>query len=296
MSDIGVPSRQLDAFLSGRSSIEKVVIYAPNISDEGFGGSATFISRVGRLKKPPALVVRPAPAAVVLPDTISETWRGFPALATGEAAVYRYAEGLPGRVLLRLDNRTPLATCFTDAGGRVWVLAATPLGVTNANNLCETGFYVPAIDRLARHAAGMVSLPAETWIAGVEYRNPLYFRGKSAAVLNGDGAVIDRWQSQPNVVFRQPGVYTIAPDGEPSYALPVNADPEESVLEYRAPEVRGTLKNMVMVLNERQLKEVFRGRGRFVSYFPWILLGVFLLAEVLLWQSPRRMKNGAENA
>lgn len=290
VSGPGSQSRQLEAFLSSRSSIDKVIVFAPNTDDEGFGESATFLARLCRLKKPLTLAVRPAPATIVLPDTISETWRGFPALAAREAAVYRYVEGLPGNVLLRLDNGAPLLTRFADADGRVWVLSATPLGVTGANNLCETGFYVPAIDRVVRYAASSISPAADVWIAGVEHRNQLYSRGKTATVLNSEGAVIDRWQSQPDVVFNQPGIYKIIPDGEASYTVTVIADPEESVLDYRAPSVPESSKGMVMVLSGQQLKEASSGRGRHMSDSMWLLLAIVLLAEVLLWPQGHRFK------
>lgn len=288
MSETGGMSRQLESFLSNRSSVEKVMVFALNTSDEGFGESATLIARLGRLKKPLTLAAHSTPAAIVLPDTISETWRGFPAITTRDAAVYRYAEGLPGTTLLRLDNGVPLATRFTDSEGRVWVLMGTPLGVTEANNLCETGFYVPAIDRVVRYAAGSIAELTEVWTAGVERRNRLYARGKMATVLNREGVAIDRWQSQPNVVFKLPGIYKIVPDGEASYTISVVADPEESVLDYRVPVVPELSKGIVMVLSEQQLKASFRGRGRTISNIPWILLALLLLAEVLLWpQGPR---------
>jgi hypothetical protein len=287
MSDIGSPPRQLEAFLSGRSSVGKVIVYAVNTGDEDFGESATFVAGRARLKKPLTLASPAAPATIVLPDTISETWRGFPALATREAAVYRYAEGLPGVVLLRLDNGVPILTRFADAEGRTWLLAATPLGVTGANNLCETGFYVPALDRVARYAAGSISGAAEVWIAGFKHRNLLLSRGKSATVLNSEGVAVERWQSQPDVVFKQPGVYTVMPDGEEAYSITVIADPEESRLDYRVPRVPGPLKAMVMVINGQQLREAVHGRGRFASDIPWVLLALVLLAEVLLWENSR---------
>jgi hypothetical protein len=287
MSDIGTPSRQLQAFLSGRSSARKVLVFALNADDENFGESATLIAGLCRFKKPLSPVSLSIPANAVLPDTISETWRGFPALAAREAAIYRYADGLPGNALLRLDNGAPLVTSFTDAGGRVWVLAATPLGVTKANNLCETGFYMPAIDRIARYAAGSISLPAEEWIAGVARHNQLYSRGKAANVLNSEGVIVDRWQSRPDVVFKQPGIYTVLPDGEASYTVTVIADPEESRLDYRLPSVSGPSKGMVMVLSGRELKDAFRGRNRFAANAAWVLLALLLLSEVLLWEKPR---------
>jgi hypothetical protein len=139
INDYNGSSRQLEAFLHSRASAEKVVVFALSCGDETFGESSALLSRLGPLKKKLALKVLPAgsSAAVVLPDTISALWAGFPALTTREAAVYRYAEGLPGTPVLRLDNGAVLATQLVDADGHNWVLWATPLGISEANNLCS---------------------------------------------------------------------------------------------------------------------------------------------------------------
>jgi hypothetical protein len=289
LNETGSMSRQLESFLTGRASAGKVIVFALDTRDENVGESATIFARLARLKKPLSITTGTAPVAVVLPDTISEIWRGFPSIVTREAAVYRYGEGLPGTVLLRLDNGVPLATQLMDADGRVWVLVATPLGVTRANNLCETGFYVPALDRLARTAAASVARSAQVWTAGTLQRNRFYARGKAARVLDAEGAEIDRWQSQPGVVFKLPGVYTVVPDGEAGFPVTVVADPEESELDYRTPAAAAVPGSMVMSVGERRLKESLRAGGGFQSHGLWLLLALFLLAEVLFWPRERGM-------
>jgi hypothetical protein len=196
---------------------------------------------------------------------------------------------LPGTVLVRLENRAPLITHLTDADGRSWILVASPLGVTDANNLCETGFFVPCLDRVTRFAAGSLRSGQEIWVAGFERRNPFYGTGKSASVFNEAGTFIDRWQSQTQVVFKQPGIYSIAPEGAPPYWVAVRSDPQESALEYSPPSPEYTANRNVMVLNEKELQEAFQGRSRLLSYLPWLLLALFLLAEVFLWGEPARL-------
>ena len=284
------PSRALQALVASRSSGKKVILYALATDDEGFGPSVSTISRFNTSPKPLKLLKPSLPATIVLPDTISGIWRGFPSLRTKEAAIYRYAEGLPGTPLLRLDNGAPLITLLTDDQGRSWVLAATPLGVTDANNLCETGFYVPCIDRIAWHAAGGPSAAGDAWIAGFERRNPMYASGISATVLNEEGKFIDQWRRQPSVLFKQPGLFKIVPDGQAAYWVAVRPEPEESELSYPLPTIPEASKSKIVVVDERRFKEVLKGQGALPSYLPWLFLALLLLAETLLWERSRRVQ------
>jgi hypothetical protein len=226
------------------------------------------------------------PSTVIFPDTIAETWRGFPSLRTDESSIYRYVNGLPGTVLARLDNGTPLVThTAVDRGGSV-LFVATPLGVTEANNLCETGFYVPFIDRITRYAVNEHHVTAGILTAGFERRNPLYGSGKGATVLSDDGKFLERWQSQPSVIFKLPGLYKILPDGDEPYWIAVNADPEESDCNRMLPVIPEATRDKVLILNEDEFKRIIGNRESFRSFLPWLILILFLLAETLLWESP----------
>ncbi|MGA2508221.1 MAG: BatA domain-containing protein [Chitinispirillaceae bacterium] len=287
LNSVNRASRTLGTFFADRSSHGKIVLLAFETDEEGLGINEGFISKVNRSPKPLRLVTLSTPAAIVLPDTISETWRGFPSLRTDEAAIYRYVEGLPGTVLLRLDNGTPIVTYVASDQECSWILIGTPLGVTDANNLCETGFYVPFIDRLLRYAAAENRVPPDAWIAGFERRNPMHGSGKGANVFDEEGKLVERWQSQPEVVFKQPGLYKIAPDNEEPYWIAVNADPEDSKLRYSLPEVPPAVKNSVLIVNERQLDNALTGHRSLLSYLPWLFLAVLLFVEVLLWENHR---------
>ncbi len=278
-------SQPLQTFFAKRSPAKKAVIFACNADDEG---DAALLSKINRSPKPLRLVKPAVPASIVLPDTLSEIWRGFPALRTVEAAIYRYTENLQGTVLLRLDNGTPLITLVQEDENRLWILIATPLGVTDANNLCETGFYVPCIDRIAHYAANRNTGGLDLWRAGFERRNPLYGSGKGASVLTEDGKFLERWQSQPDVLIKQPGLYKVMPDGEQTYWIAVNPDSSESRLTYKPPAVPEVLNNNILILNKKQLAGVLKGRGTFLSYLPWLILALFLLAEVLLWEKRQK--------
>jgi hypothetical protein len=282
-------SRALGTFSGDRLSRGKTVLLAFGADDEGLGTSEAFVAKVNKSSKPLRLVSLSTPAAILLSDTLSELWKGFPSLRTDEAAIYRYVEGLPGTVLLRLDNGTPLVTYVAGDQGCSWILVATPLGVTDANNLCETGFYVPFIDRLLRYSAGKNRVPPDAWTAGFERRNPMYGSGKGATVYDEEGKLLERWQSQPEVLFKQPGLYKIAPDNEEAYWAAVNPDPGESNLDYSLPVVPDMLKNNVLILTGQQLNDALTGsrRGSFLSYAPWLILILLLFTEVLLWENPR---------
>jgi hypothetical protein len=286
LNGLDEPSSPLEALRQGRAFANKIVLLALGGGDREFAQSASFLSRM--LPPTTRLTIRAdtAPVSVLLPDTISELWRGFPRIRTSEAAVYRYVEGLPGTVLLRLTTGAPLVSRFVDRDGRTWILVATPIGITDANNLCETGFFVPCLDRILRYAATDRVPAAEPWIAGTPRRNPYYGTGKGAAVSKGDGTPLPRWQSQPMVLFPEPGLYTITPDGEPAFRLAVNSDPAEGRLDYALPSIPGAGRTKMSVLTDEELLRVAHDHGRLPSSLPWIVLCLLLVAEILLWERP----------
>jgi hypothetical protein len=299
INGLGRLSRPLEAFFSSRSSGKKTVLYACDADDGEFGSSAAFMSRILlkinplRRQKLMNYVTAGKPAAIVLPDTLSEIWRGFPSLHSTETAIYRYAEGLPGTPLLRLDNGTPLATLFQEDDNRSWIFVATPLGISEANNFVETGFYVPFIDRIVSYASDKNPSKTDFWIAGFERRNPMFGSGKGAAIYNEEGKLLEQWQSQTNVLFRQPGLYKIVPEGEPANWIAVNPDTGESRLRYKLPVVPDELNSNVLIINKKQILFALKGKGGFPSYLPWFFLVLLLLAEVSLWE--KRSKTSEKN-
>jgi hypothetical protein len=284
--DAPVPA--LESLAANPLSAEKVVIMGLDTGEEAIAAATALLSRsgvsAGRLRP----VRRDPPASLVLPDTISGLWQGFPRRATREAAVYRYVEGLPGTILVRFDNGAPAMTLVSGRSGMPFILAATPLGVTDANNLCETGFYVACIDRITRYAMRSFAMPKQEWIAGIERRNPFHGSKTGASLFGDAGALIERWQSQQNVIIREPGIYRVAPDGETAYWITVSADPREGSLDYVLPSVPDRIKNKIIVLDGKQLTAALHGRGRLLSMLPWVLLLLFLLAETLLWERHSR--------
>jgi len=289
------PSSPLEALRQGRAFAQKIILLTLSGDEKESAQSITFLSSVFSPAVKLKAVSVTEPVTIVLPDTISEVWRGFPRFKTAEASIYRYVEGLPGTVLLRLSNGTPLVTCSTDRNGRIWILAATPIGITDANNLCETGFFVPFLDRILRYAAADKFPATDLWIAGAPRRNPCYGTGKDAAVIRSDGTVLARWQSQPLAVFPEPGLYKIIPNGENASWIAVNADPAESRLDYPLPQIPEAGRDNMAVLSERQILDVVRNTGRLPSYIPWIVLCLLLIAEIFLWERPAEIGAGPNN-
>jgi hypothetical protein len=280
----------LESVLSHATTVGKAIIIALDPHEEAITAILGLLDNIKIKAVSLKPVHRDTPVTLMLPDTISDLWRGFPMQAVKEAAIYEYVEGLPGIPLVRLDNGTPLFTLVSEKNGNSLILVATPLGVSEANNLCETGFYVACIDRVTRHALRSLILPQDEWIAGIERRNPFHGLKTAAKVYNSEGAFTDRWQSQQNVVIKEPGIYRIAPENETAYWITVSSDPSEGTLECIPPTPHDRSKQSIIVVNEAQFLEAIQGKDTLFWMLPWFLLLLFLLAEVVLWKKPSIFK------
>jgi hypothetical protein len=221
---------------------------------------------------------------VKIPDTATGIWREFPTLFCSEVNVYAYRTGLAGTTLLHLSNGVPLLAAGEDRFGRRLVLCGTPLGITSANNLCETGFYVPFIDRVSRHAAAYLAERDEPWVAGMPIRNRWYGSGSPAQLFTADGSrLLLRLQQQQRFSIEVPGVYKVVPPGASPYYKAVIADPRESRCEYRIPDGTGEACGKVSVVVPRTLLSYCREKtGRAWRLLPWGLLVLLLVGELLL--------------
>jgi hypothetical protein len=286
----GKPSRPLEALCTDQSLAGKSVLCALDDNENGFNACQALIATADRLKGPVRSETLATPVSVVLPDTISEIWQGFPALQIRESSISRYITGLPGTVLLRFDNGAPFVTRAAGRRSGSFLLIATPIGATQANNLCETGFFVPFIDRITRYAVSGHLTPSDIWTAGFERRNPFYGTEKGVTVLNEEGKFIERWQSRANVFFKQPGLYKIVPDGSEPFWVPVNGDPEESRLGCELPVIPDTIKDKILFLNEIELMSRLGSNAGILSFLPVLFLFLFLCAEILLWDNPKQRR------
>ncbi|MBN1307020.1 MAG: BatA domain-containing protein [Chitinispirillaceae bacterium] len=274
-------ARPLEMLQNYRGSKKQAFIVASASSDSAPHAEAHLLHRLSIDAVPKKT---DPPLNVALPDTISGLWRGFPSMRVAEARVYEYADGLKGTPLLLLTNKKPLVVATSDAFGRPWIVAATPLGVTSANNLCETGFYVPFIDRLVRSARSALEGRNEAWTAGAAIKNPWYNSRVPARLLGTDNTLILQLQQQPSFVVELPGVYTVVPPAGTPYLQVVVPDTLESRLDYRLPAA-----DRWTVVSPQELFASMEGRGRSLwRLAPLLLLGLLLFSELLLRRGKQR--------
>jgi len=288
-------SKTLGLFQSGYTVSDKAIIcgLAPDTRDDAI----EMVKAIASQKKAGDIDTTHGRAHPVLPDTLSALWRGFPSIETEDVTIYRYWKGIPGESLIRLDDGSELAAMSKDDSGRNWIFIGTAIGVTDANNLCESGFYIPFIDRLARRALADISNRQNDWYAGKVIRNPYFGTGTSATVYAGDKKVVAKWGVQPFVTIERPGLYRVVPEGKPSYWLPVHVDPIESELVFGSPTIPENAKDRIVYLDRQGGAKLLAqlGKGRLSSDWLWFLFGLLLLTELLLWEKkPQKLHTGSK--
>jgi hypothetical protein len=286
VNEIAVISRPLRALIEDRSFVNKPVIVSPCIDkDNSFVGSEIVQSLFKREK---FTIANPGkPCTPLLYDTVSSLWKGFPKFRETGARVFRYIDRLPGNVLLSLDNHAPLAVRTTDSSGHAWTLFAAPIGLTTTNNLCETGMYVPLVDRIVRSSLEAIRGETEEWVAGKPRRNPYYTSRTGAFIYDERNRLIAQWNMQQQVVFNEPGLYRIAPVGKTSKWVAVNPDSLEISLKYGIPENAGHMtKRMTFMTSDEFLYGLKSNKSLLYSYGLWLAFALLLIAEMLLWERP----------
>jgi hypothetical protein len=229
------------------------------------------------------------PLNIRLPDTLSELWRGFPAIVCREVRIYGYHTGLNGIPLLTLSNGEPLALEFDGDGKRKWTFFTSPLGISTANNLCETGFYVPMLDRILRRIISELRASDAPWTAGQTVKNPYYGKEHGAEVLTATGKTVLHLHRQPSFFIEHPGVYKIVPANALPWWKVVIPDTAESRLIYRQPDTKKNIRHQ-SVKPENLLNYLRQHGTTFEWLSPWILLMLLLLIELLLRDTARRRK------
>jgi hypothetical protein len=278
------------ALLSGRGFGRKAIVYSPGLSRGGISTAQRIFEIVG-VKGRLGVDSSRTPLTPVLTDTLSALWRGFPRLRDGGVAVYRWLAPMPGEPIVRLTNGRPLMSTVLDGASHAWVVCATPIGISDANNLPETGFYVALLDRIARYTLGAASPGDETWYAAAQYRNPFFGRPGGADVFTAAGDAVGRWESQPSVVLEKPGLYRIAPDGESGYWITVGIEPRERALEYRTPSVPPEYSRQVRILGGEELGPFLElvGKQGYMDVL-WLVLGALVVLEILFWGTGMRTR------
>lgn len=292
LNEVGALSGPLLALCEGRSFSNKAVIVSPCI-DTGATMATARLFHFSNIRDNITFASHGAPCVPLLPDTLTPLWKGFPRFRETGAVVRRYVRPLPGNTILSLDNHAPLAAHAADSAGRSWVFFAVPIGFSSTNNLCETGMYVPMMDRIVRYSLESVCGEMEQWVAGLPRRNPYLKSRTGALVYDANNHRIAQWEKQPSVVFIEPGLYKIQPMGATSRWVAVNPDSQEITLAYRAPGFVGRGKKcMVFMENDEFLHYLKTDKGFFYAYGLWGALALLLFAEIFLWE--RRTEKNAK--
>ncbi|MDR3011791.1 MAG: BatA domain-containing protein [Chitinispirillales bacterium] len=273
-------SRILESFITGAGSDKGIIITLDPDREDDFG--RIFLRSSGILRGTANVTGSEGGFHPVLADTNSALWRGFPALSSRNASVYRYINPIPGDVLVRLSNVRPMVSSVNSSGANM-VIVATPIGVTQANNLCETGFYVPFIDRLGRYALSGRGQDEEAWYAGHVARNPFFGVEAGGTLFDLDGRLIASWSNQPFVRIDRPGVFALTSSlGETSH-LAVSVHPSESEMIFIRPDLQDA--DGIYYFEYRQfLEQAGNLSNNLLAYWLWIILGLLLCLEVFLWK------------
>jgi hypothetical protein len=291
LNEVSFLPRAIQLLVSTRSMGAKSVLFSPGV-DSGSVIAGPDFSRIMSSGRKLSYRVTDKPRFLVFSDTLSELWKGFHGLNNVDVGIVRYCDSLRGAPLCKLDNGSPFASFFIDSIGNSWVIFASPIGLTQSNNLCETGIFVPFLDRVSRFALASIHKDVEEWVAGKPRRNPCYGARHPALVDNEQGKRVAQWDNQPLVVFNEPGIYRIQPFGLPSYQVAVNIDPEEALFTYRFPNVPSSVKDRVKLCDYGDfLNGLHDEKGPGFFHVLWIMLAALILAEVLLWEKVDKRDN-----
>jgi hypothetical protein len=275
------PSYALKAFLSDPAFIKKPVVIACDVDENARN---VILQEVLNSSNHYPVHEYKTPLSPVLPDTTSQLWQHFPRIRSEDVVVYRRCNGIEGEVLLRLTDGSPLIIKTSDNNGRSWLVFTTPIGVSDANNLSETGFFVPMIDRICKYIMSHNKLSGESYVAGVVYRNPYFGSGSDMTIFDDQSKLIKIiHKNQPFFHYEKPGIYKIAPAAQPSFFLAVQPDSSESILEYALPDTDRFPS--IIVRSKEKFLETVSGKGQMsLTIVLWIILASLLLAELLLWE------------
>lgn len=266
-------------FLAVNPSGGSSLIFSPEIN----GKDNTFLEVFRRLDLPlPRGVYRAtSPRIPVLPDTLSDLWKGFPRTTSEDVKVDVYIDRLPGKPLLFLDNGDILFSETTDRFRNRWILSGSPLIACTANNLCETGFFVPLMDRLGRHVVRRTANQISGWIAGEPRPNPFRHLETPVMVYDSANTLVGQWSRQASVQLPWPGLYRLEMEGKLPEWIAVNASMAETQLSYRLPQIPLLGAHRTEVVDENGFVELVRrgGRGNLLNRLLWAVLALFLLLE-----------------
>jgi hypothetical protein len=281
LSSVTRPSPAITAILETNNFGGKVVIFAPELNESAGSFDSKVLNKFG-IKTSVSRLTRPA--FPVLPDTSTGLWHGFPLQEDRSVFITSHLSTIPGSVLISTGQNKPLLSFIKDSSNRFWVISSVPIGIDSSNNLAETGFYLPFLDRIITYGLSQTNPGMESRIAGTPFKNPFAGTNKTAGVFNSSGELIQKWNSQLLVVFDLPGVYRVRPDDTGEFWITVNSRPEECNLRYAIPQVPPNSGSPVKIITDREFRHFIKAiSGDSGTNALWILLAILIIAETALW-------------
>ena len=287
LSGIKDPTSILSTLWGMSALSKKTILFSPNIDDNA-GSLNNIIFRYLKAGSGVEKVQTEKPFFPVLPDTVSALWRGFPRFTDRDVSVYAWYSKIPGNVLLRLNKSMPMVSHCIDNSGHSWIVFATPIGITEANNLCETGFYIPFLDRIIRYDYESAVKTYGSWVAGIPVNNPFSGSRISAEIFDSNNKRIALWDRQPQVILETPGIYKVHPGGESAYWISAVVDTSEGDFRYIKPDVSEANNKYIRFLDRSSFTNFIRHHDSPGFDFIWLLLALCLVFEVLLWKRGRK--------
>lgn len=278
-------SGSLRAFLNDSTQIKKPVIFCYGAEEEECIWSETVLAEMLPFTGKRLLKQFATPLSPVLPDTNSEIWQNFKQFLIDDISIYKMCIGIDGEVLLRLTDGSALMIGTEDVKGRKWLIVATPIGITNANNFSESGFFVPFVDRICRHMISLNQHSKEIRIAGMAYKNPFSGSGRNFTVFDIESKNIKNvLNNQFYYSFDKPGIYKIISQNEQPDFVVVQHDSNESILKYESP---GSNESILTIKDDQFISEIRKtNRNHLFNLLWWLLAGLFVV-DILLWESAR---------
>ncbi|NLE00834.1 MAG: hypothetical protein GX640_13275, partial [Fibrobacter sp.] len=116
-------SEPLEAYLKGHTDGNKLIVFCLGTDDNVFGYEISVLSKI--FKNNISREFSNRPLFPVLPDTVSELWRGFQSKFCTDVSIYNYCRNIPGEPVLKLKNGSTLISRLKDPDGCVWIVAAS---------------------------------------------------------------------------------------------------------------------------------------------------------------------------
>jgi hypothetical protein len=282
-----IPCPAIENLLSNRNGDSHTFLYC--LSED----SLDLVSDFALLKKRFATLQRfkhistPQPVFPVLPDIKSGLWHGFPENRWQQLSIQSYAQILPGIPLCQLSDGGVLLSTIDDPMKSKWVFSAIPLGINNVCNVWESVVYVPLLDRVMKFL-GAGSTSSVRAIAGYPLKNPLYSRTDRGYIYDPMGKPLQS-ADRPEIVFPNPGVYKVAVSDAPASYITVQPDSFESKMNFRAPNTKRTLyNNAVLCTKDSFCSFAAHQRSGIASWLPWLLIGLLMVLEIVLWENVQK--------